>query len=79
MKLYASFLLLCFTIPSAYAYIDPGSGSFMLQMLIASLIGASFTIKAYFKTIKEKIKTLFGKPSEEPMQNSENQDTHSNS
>lgn len=49
--------LLCF-IPCAHAYIDPGSGSFMLQMLIASLIGASFTIKTYFKTIKAKIANL---------------------
>jgi hypothetical protein len=50
--------VLCF-IPCAHAYIDPGSGSFMLQMLVASLIGGSLTIKMYFKNIKEKLKNLF--------------------
>lgn len=72
MKIYASLLLfLCF-IPSAHAYIDPGSGSFMIQMLIASLIGASFTVKAYFKVIKERIRLFFGKQIENPdMKNSQ--------
>ena len=36
----------------AYAYLDPGTGSLILQMIIAGLLGASFAIKVYWKKIK---------------------------
>jgi hypothetical protein len=35
----------------AHAYIDPGSGSFFLQMLVASLVGGWFGIKMYWSKI----------------------------
>jgi len=34
------------------AYLDPGSGSFVVQLLIAGLVGAGFLIKVYWKKIK---------------------------
>jgi len=34
------------------AYLDPGSGSFLVQLLIAGLVGAGFLIKTYWKKIK---------------------------
>lgn len=34
------------------AYLDPGSGSFLIQLLIAGLVGAGFLIKTYWKKIK---------------------------
>jgi hypothetical protein len=33
-------------------YLDPGSGSFILQVLLASLLGAGFAIKVYWNKIK---------------------------
>lgn len=36
----------------AYAYIDPGTGSFLLQMLIGAVVGAVFTIKIYWRKLK---------------------------
>jgi len=33
-------------------YLDPGSGSFILQVLLASLLGAAFAIKVYWTKIK---------------------------
>lgn len=39
------------------AYLDPGSGSFLVQLLIAGLVGAGFIIKAYWN----KIKALFNR------------------
>jgi len=33
------------------AYLDPGSGSFILQLLLASLLGLGFVIKSYWKKI----------------------------
>ena len=40
----------------AAAYIDPGSGSFFVQMVLAGLLGAGMAIKAYW----HRIKSLFG-------------------
>lgn len=34
------------------AYIDPGTGSYLLQLLIAAFVGISFTIKVFWKRIK---------------------------
>jgi hypothetical protein len=42
-------------------YLDPGSGSFLLQLLLAALLGGGFAIKIYWK----KIKKLFGGKAEE--------------
>ena len=38
-------------------YLDPGSGSFLIQLLIAALLGAGIALRASWG----KIKTLFGK------------------
>ncbi|BCY16213.1 MAG: hypothetical protein GYA12_08305 [Chloroflexi bacterium] len=34
-------------------YLDPGSGSFILQVIIAALLGGGFAIKTYWKNIKK--------------------------
>ena len=34
------------------AYLDPGSGSILLQMVIAAALGAAFAVKVYWKKIK---------------------------
>lgn len=36
----------------AEAYIDAGSGSYVLQILFATLFGAAFTVKSTFANIK---------------------------
>ena len=58
--LVAIFFLFCFPI-SVYAYIDLGTGSFMLQVLIAGIVGALFAIKLYLKRIIGVAKKLFKK------------------
>ena len=45
-------LLQVATTPEAAAYIDPGSGSFFVQMLLAGLLGAGMAIKTYWHRIK---------------------------
>lgn len=37
----------------AWAYIDPGSGSFFVQMLLAGLLGLGMTLRMYWRRIKE--------------------------
>ena len=36
----------------AYAYVDPGTGSYLLQILIAGLLGAAFALKLYWTRVK---------------------------
>jgi len=60
----ALILLVVFSLvfPStSYAYLDPGSGSFLLQMIIAGLIAASFAIKTFWRNIKNFFTNLFKK------------------
>ena len=45
----------------AYAYLDPGSGSYILQMLAGGLLAASFAIKTFWKNIKSFFTNLFSK------------------
>lgn len=46
---------------SSFLYLDPGSGSFILQVLIASFVGIGFALRRYWS----KITNLFRKDSEE--------------
>ncbi len=48
-------LLHVFTISDAYAYIDPASGSLVIQIIIGALVGVGITVKIYWYKIKEKI------------------------
>lgn len=49
----------------AHAYIDPGAGSLLLQMLAAAFFGALFTIKIYWNKIKNYFKKSNSGPEEQ--------------
>jgi len=53
-------IILVFAQP-VFAYLDPSTGSFVLQMIIAGMLGAIFTIKIYWRKLKGFISRLFGK------------------
>ncbi len=53
------FLLGTFVSSEAYAYIDPGSGSMIFQMLIGVLVGVGITIKIYWTRLKFKFQEKF--------------------
>jgi len=38
--------------PAARAYIDPGTGSFVIQGIIAAVVGAGVAVKLYWSRIK---------------------------
>ena len=38
-------------IPTANAYIDPGSGSFIVQMLVGAALGAGVALKVFWRRI----------------------------
>lgn len=43
---------------SAEAYIDPGTGSIVLQMLIAGALGAIFTVKRFWSKIVSFLRSV---------------------
>jgi len=56
-----SFFLL-FSASPAFAYLDPGSGSFFFQLLIAFIVGALYSIKVYWNKIIFFLKRIFSRP-----------------
>jgi len=45
--------------------VDPGTGSFIIQMIIAGAMGALFTVKVYWKKISSYLKSLFSKEADQ--------------
>jgi len=46
------------------AYLDPGTGSFLLQLLLATFLGGLFMVKTFWKRIKAFFVRLFSKNKE---------------
>ncbi len=59
----------------AFAYLDPGAGSFMLQMLIAGVMSAMFAIKMYWYRLKAFVARLLGRPVEAPEEDTDDPET----
>ncbi len=57
-KLIIVLSLIIFSVPqTAHAYIDPSTGSMVIQILLAAFAAIGYTIKVYWG----KIKAFFGK------------------
>ncbi len=52
------FLFLIFP-QRADAYLDPGTGSYLLQIMVAALFGGLFFIKTFWTNIKHFIQKIF--------------------
>lgn len=50
-----AFIIFLFPQP-AYAYLDPGTGSYLFQLLIAGFLGSLFFLKSAIKKIKQIFK-----------------------
>lgn len=46
---------------NALAYIDPSSGSYFLQLLLASLLGALFALKVFWRRVRAFFARLFSR------------------
>ncbi|MFY0644761.1 MAG: hypothetical protein JXR19_09880 [Bacteroidia bacterium] len=58
------FLILSISIvPSTFAYLDPGSGSYIVQMIIAGILGGFYALKLYWVRIMNFFK---GAPQADP-------------
>ncbi|RJP27601.1 MAG: hypothetical protein C4527_13300 [Candidatus Omnitrophota bacterium] len=47
----------------AYAYIDPGTGSIILQVLLGLILGIVYTLKTYWLNVKDFVSRVFKKKS----------------
>jgi len=45
----------------AYAYLDPGTGSYIFQLLLAGIVGLGFVIKIFWGRIKGFFTRLFSR------------------
>jgi hypothetical protein len=55
-------LVLLVVAPSAHAYVDPGSGSMLLQLLLGGVAGVTILLKWYW----QRFLALFGGEKKEP-------------
>jgi hypothetical protein len=46
---------------NGHAYLDPGTGSYIFQLLVGFLVGAFFTIKVFWGRIKTFFTNIFSK------------------
>lgn len=58
-KLIIFTLLALLLVRPTYAYIDPGSGSFFFQMLLATLLSLTVTIKPVKEKVIDLLKKVF--------------------
>ena len=61
MIIYIGTLFFSTIFETGNAYLDPGSGSFILQLILASLMGALFMLGMYWKKVKEFVKDIFNR------------------
>jgi len=47
------------------AYLDPGSGSFIIQLIIASLVGAGFLLRGYWSKLIGRFRGTTGDEDDE--------------
>ncbi len=48
---------------TVYAYLDPGTGSYIIQIILAALVGVAFTVKIYWTKVKTFFVNLLSKRS----------------
>lgn len=54
------FILTSMFISDAHAYIDPGSGSILLQLILGGIAGVGVVVKLYWDRVKTRYQSLFG-------------------
>lgn len=51
-------------VPSAaHAYVDPGVGSYILQVVIGTIAAAGFGVKIFWRRIRDAVRTRFARGS----------------
>ena len=45
----------------AHAYLDPATGSYILQLVLAGLLGAALAVKIFWRNLRSFFSNLFSK------------------
>ncbi len=53
------------TVKPAHAYLDPGTGSYILQMVLAGVLGGLYIFKGYVARVFNFIRSMFTKVDKE--------------
>lgn len=53
-------LFMSLNLQEAQAYLDPGTGSYIFQILIGFILGGLVTLKMFWHSIKTSVKDFFG-------------------
>ena len=61
LVLFLTALFSAVPVASAHAYIDPGSGSYIFQLIVAGALGAAFAVKVFWRRIWSFVSGLFGR------------------
>lgn len=59
--LYAVALVFILWAPHAHAYLDPGTGSYIVQILIGAVFGAAYFFKSFFMKLWHSLRSKFKK------------------
>ena len=59
-------LLVLVSARPAYGYIDPGTGSFVIQVLVGSALGSLLVLKMFWRRIIGAVGRLFGRKPTDP-------------
>jgi predicted membrane protein len=62
-------ILITLFIKETKAYLDPGSASYLLQILLAGLFSVLLAVKTFWKRIVLIVERIFGQKSEESKKN----------
>ncbi len=54
-------ILLVVTVRPAYAYIDLGSGSYIIQILLASIFASLFALKMFWRRVTLQVSQFFSR------------------
>jgi len=65
MRFFLFLTLYLITAKPVYAYLDPGTGSYIAQLIIAFILGGAFTLKIYWRKIKNWINDKINKKKDE--------------
>jgi len=58
-------LIVALPLQRAHAYIDPGSGSYIIQVMIAAVLGGLYSLKLFWRRLIDRITGLFKKKPDE--------------
>ena len=61
-KVVAFLVIIHTTLPhTVHAYLDPGTGSYLLQLAIAAILAGLYSVKLFWKNIKSFFQNVFSR------------------